>query len=249
MACESWRAKLDTYLDNELSTEETRSFDAHVRSCSACAVEGLSRVQTKRRVQAAGKRFAPSAEFRQRIQKSMTPRPKWSFGLGWRAATAALALLLVGGASFWGTMRSRSDQIVGEVADLHVATLASSSRVDVVSTDRHTVKPWFQGRIPFAFDLPDLQNSEFTLLGGRVAYLEQAPGAHLIYQLRKHEVSVLIFQEKALPGHLEENSVAARRLSFRVETWSQNGLRYFVLGDVNAPDIESLARLLRAAQS
>jgi|SRR5438445_13863468 len=63
-------------------------------------------------------------------------------------------------------------------------------------TDRHTVKPWFQGKIPFAFDLPELQNSEFSLLGGRMTYLDQTPGAHLIYDARKHHISVFVFQER-----------------------------------------------------
>ena len=64
---------------------------------------------------------------------------------------------------------------MSELVDLHVATLASSNPIDVVSSDRHTVKPWFEGKIPFTFNLPELQNSPFTLVGGRVSYLNQSP--------------------------------------------------------------------------
>ena len=108
-----------------------------------------------------------------------------------------------------------ADQVFSEIADLHVATLASSSPVDVISTDRHTVKPWFQGKIPFAFDLPELQNSEFSLLGGRMTYLDQTPGAHLIYDVRKHHISVFVFQERSLrlPGRTERQFFLAERLS------------------------------------
>ena len=88
--------------------------------------------------------------------------------------------------------------MVSELADLHVATLASANPVDVVSTDRHTVKPWFAGRIPFTFNLPELQDSPFTLVGGKVSYLNQSPGAELIYRVRQHQISVFIFQEKDL---------------------------------------------------
>jgi len=136
---------------------------------------------------------------------------------------------------------------------LHVATLASSSPVDVISTDRHTVKPWFQGKIPFAFNLPELQNSEFSLLGGRMAYLDQTPGAHLIYDIRKHHISVFVFQERALslslklPASLDENSPSPTQLPFNMRTWSQDGLRYFVIGDASAADIDSLAKLFKAA--
>ena len=249
MACESWQAKLDTYLDGELPSEQMRAFDAHVRNCLSCSSAALALVRTKRSVHDAGKRFTPSPEFRKRIQNSIAARPRRNLGFAWRTATAGFALLVIVGAAYWGSVRSRTDRAFGEVADLHVATLASASPVDVVSTDRHTVKPWFQGRIPFSFDLPELENSGFSLLGGRMTYLEQAPGAHLIYQVRKHEISVFIFQEASLRGRLDENASATRKSSFNVETWSQGGLRYFVIGDASGGDIESLARLFRAPQA
>ena len=140
-------------------------------------------------------------------------------------------------------------QAFSEIADLHVATLASTNPVDVLSTDRHTVKPWFQGKIPFTFNLPELQNSEFTLLGGRLTYLGQAPGAHLIYQVRKHQISVFIFQERDMKGGLGSDPEVRRRRSFEVETWGQDSLRYFVIGDANVGDIRELASRLKAAGS
>jgi anti-sigma factor RsiW len=130
-----------------------------------------------------------------------------------------------------------------------VATLASSSPVDVISTDRHTVKPWFQGKIPFAFNLPELQNSDFSLLGGRMTYLEQTPGAHLIYDVRKHHISVFVFQERSLAPRLDQNSLPPKNLSFNMATWSQGGLRYFVIGDASTADIDSLAKLFKATSS
>src|SRR5712691_7331536 len=249
MVCESWKATLDTYLDGELSEEETRTFDAHLRSCPSCSGDALARVQTKRAIQVAGKRFAPSAEFRRRVQQSIAPKPRRSLRLGWMFAAAIAVILAVGAltSTYMGT-RSR-DQVFSEIADLHVATLASSSPVDVISTDRHTVKPWFQGKIPFAFDLPDLRNTEFSLLGGRMTYLGQTPGAHLIYDVRRHHISVLVFQERSLRAKLDENSLAPKQLSFNMETWSQGGLRYFVIGDASAADIDSLAKLFKTAAS
>jgi len=201
----------------------------------------------KRAIQVAGKRFTPSAEFRKRVQHSIAPRPRRSFSLGWMLAAAA-AVILVGGtltSTYVGTRGN--DQVFSEIADLHVATLASSSPVDVISTDRHTVKPWFQGKIPFAFNLPELQNTEFLLLGGRMTYLDQTPGAHLIYDVRKHHISVFVFQERSLPARLDESSVSPKKLPFNMETWSQGGLRYFVIGDASTADLDSLAKLFKAA--
>jgi anti-sigma factor RsiW len=247
MVCESWKAKLDTYLDGEVPEEEMRTFDAHVRKCPSCAAGALARVQMKRAIQVAGKRFTPSAEFRKRMQQSMAPQRQRSFRLGWMLAAAAVVILVVGTltSAYLGN-RSGRDQVFSEIADLHVATLASSSPVDVISTDRHTVKPWFQGKIPFAFNLPELQNSEFSLLGGRMTYLDQTPGAHLIYDVRKHHISVFVFQERSLPASLDNNSLSPKKLPFNMETWSQGGLRYFVIGDASA-DIDSLAKLFKAA--
>jgi anti-sigma factor RsiW len=247
MVCESWKAKLDTYLDGEVPEGETRIFDTHVRSCPSCSADALMRVQMKRAIQAAGRRYTPSAEFRKRMQQRLAPKPQRSFRLSLMLVTAAAVVVAVGTltSAYLGT-RSGGDRAFSEVADLHVAALASSSLVDVISTDRHTVKPWFQGRIPFAFNLPELQNTEFSLLGGRMTYLEQTPGAHLIYDVRKHHISVLVFQERSLPGRLDEHSVS-RKQPFNMETWSQGGLRYFVIGDASSADIDSLAKLFKAA--
>ena len=83
MVCESWKEKLDTYLDGELPEVEMRNLDAHVRSCPVCSADALARVQMKRAVQVAGKRFTPSAEFRRRMQQSIVPKPRRSFRLAW----------------------------------------------------------------------------------------------------------------------------------------------------------------------
>jgi len=254
MVCESRKATLDTYLDGELPPEEMRAFDVHVHNCPSCSADALTRVQTKRAIQVVGKRFTPSAEFRRRMQLSIVAKPRRGrFGFAWMMATAVIAILAAVGLTATYNEREgvHTERVYSEVADLHVATLASSSPVDVISTDRHTVKPWFQGKIPFAFDLPELQNSEFSLLGGRMAYLDQTPGAHLIYDVRKHHISVFVFQERSLrlPGRLNENSFAPKNVSFNMETWSRGGLRYFVIGDASAANIDSLAKLFKADAS
>src|SRR6202167_862335 len=246
MVCESWKEKLDTYLDGELPAEEMRSFDAHVRGCPSCSADALTRVQMKRAIQSAGKRYTPSTDFRKGMQQKIAAKPQRRVALGWMFAAAAVILVAGTFTSVYLGTRSGRDQVFSEIADLHVATLASSSPVDVISTDRHTVKPWFQGKIPFAFNLPELQNSEFSLLGGRMTYLDQTPGAHLIYDVRKHHISVFVFQERSLPATLDDNP-ASKKQPFNMETWSHGGLRYFVIGDASAADIDSLAKLFKAA--
>jgi anti-sigma factor RsiW len=246
---DDFTAKLDSYLDGELRADETKAVDLHVRSCPACAADVLNRVQLKRAIQIAGKRYSPSPQFRARVQSQMATRPRLSLTQVWLSAASVIAMLLVAGvlANYVGHQRLERQHAFSEIADLHVVTLASTNPVDVVSTDRHTVKPWFQGKIPFTFNLPELSNSEFTLLGGRVVYLEQAPGAQLIYQVRKHEISVFIFQDGAVSPALRAESGPLKRVSFNLQSWSDNGLRYFVIGDASADDIRKLADLLKSA--
>src|SRR5882724_6094311 len=94
MVCDSWKATLDTYLDGELPSEEMRAFDVHVYNCPSCSADALARVQTKRAIQVAGKRFTPSAEFRRRMQQSIAAKPqRRRFGFTWMMATAVIAIL------------------------------------------------------------------------------------------------------------------------------------------------------------
>jgi len=97
------------------------------------------------------------------------------------------------------------------------------------------------------FDLPELQNTEFRLIGGRMAYVGQSPGAHLLFGVRKHQISVFVFQDRESFAGLSASPQDSDRLSFSLETWSDRGLRYVVIGDASPADVRALGGLLRAA--
>lgn len=241
--------KLDAYIDGELSAAEARALNEHVKQCASCGAEGLRRVQQKRMVQAAAFKFKPDAAFRTRIRKQIGSPGRSPWFARWVPVLVAVAAAFLIAAFLFTSQRSRGNeqQLLSELVDQHVASLASATPVDVISTDRHTVKPWFAGRIPFTFNLPDLQNTPFTLVGGRVAYLKQSPGAELIFRARLHQISVFIFQGRAvLDGGGKEG--ARTNLSFQVNTWHHDGLRYFVVGDAGSSDIEQLSKLMQAAE-
>ena len=249
MACEQWSDKLDAYVDGELSSMEANEIGRHLPGCSGCAAQALERVQMKRSVADAGKYFESSSEFRKKIEKSVRKSSKRSNIRGWQiiALPAALVLIISVAMSFYiSREKTKRERVYSELADLHVATLASATPVDVLSSDKHTVKPWFQGKIPFTFNLPELQGTEFELVGGRVAYMGQVPGAQLIYRLRKHELSVFIFQDRGAEM-ASWVSDPTSMLSFTFQTWAKNGLRYFVVGDVSRADVDALSKLLRDA--
>lgn len=252
MSCELWAGKLDAYVDGEGAREDLLAMEEHLRTCPDCAREALATMQLKRATQLAAQRFTPSPEFRLRMEKMLRKNRKPAGWLAWRPGLIAVAavLLLALASSLVFTRHVEREQALAELLDLHVATLASANPVDVISTDRHTVKPWFQGKLPFSFNLPELANTQFKLLGGRVAYLNHSPAAQLLFQTGKHQISVFIVQEQdgqrgAISAAL--NSGAVREKGFNMETWSENGLRYTVVSDTNAADVHALSELLTAA--
>lgn len=246
MSCDQDRATLEAYLDGELAADQERSLQEHLRSCSDCAAEIAAMVSMRRAMKPAASRFKPSEEFRRKVQSQTAPnqsiRARWFLP----AAVIALAVMVV--AVVWVRQSTLRNQTFREVADLHISDLASANPYDVVSSDRHTVKPWFQGRIPFAFNLPEFAGSEFTLLGGRVVYLHQQPAAQVVVGAGQHRISVLIVQEGSAFGTapLLSGGTAVRD-SFNVETWQQHGLRFFVIGDAEQGVIHRLSQELQRA--
>ena len=252
MTCELSAKELDTYLDGELAESETRSLEQHLKGCTDCAALILSKVQMKQAIRTAGQRYKPDAAFRarmqQKVQQSLAQSAPFRLNRLWfplLAGPLVLVAVLVF-ALLIGRQPRSDDHLLSELADLHVATLASANPVDVVSTDRHTVKPWFQGKIPFTFNLPELQDSPFTLVGGKTAYLRQSPGAELVFRVRQHQISVFIFQERTL-GNLRGLDEMKNAESFSLRSWSHNGLRYFEVGDVAGADLDRLRELIQAA--
>jgi anti-sigma factor RsiW len=249
MTCE-WHSKIDPYVDAALPEADLAQMEAHVRVCPSCAAEALSRSQMKRVVRAAaGNAFTPRPEFRLKIEQAIgarqKPKRRW-FQLPQLAlATAAFAVIVLCLGLWW--YRAPQTDAIAEVADLHVSALASANPVDVISTDRHTVKPWFEGKLPFTFNVPELQNSRFRLIGGKVTYLEQNPGAQLLFGVRKHQISVFIFQDRDGLARLGSNPSEKRKLEFTIETWAEGGLRYFVISDASPDDVHALSELLQAA--
>ena len=254
MSCLEWQSRVQAYVDAELSPHDMESFRAHAASCTDCASAALALIEAKGALRRAGQRYVVSPELRARISTATVTqthkataqlhRQKVAVRSWAKWALAAPALILLAAGLFFFSGRPQRPSSLGEFADLHVADLASSNPVEVVSTDRHTVKPWFQGRIPFTFDLPDLQGSPFTLTGGRVAYFHQEPGAQLIFTYQRHMISAFIFRDTPQLA-ISQSSFSDRSTSFNLQTWTHDGLRYVLVSDVNAATLEQLAALLQ----
>lgn len=244
MTCNEWQSKIDAYVDSELSPGEAVAFGEHLNGCAGCAASALSRMKMKQAVQLAGRAHHLPIEFRLKFREQIGSRkssrkPWLALGL----VAAALVVVAVIGVQF-AMSRARSRQVISEIADLHVSNLASSTPVDVISTDRHTVKPWFQGKVPFTFDLPELAGTDFSLVGGRHVFVEREPAALLLFKYRGHFLSVFVLSDRAPFSQLGDST--RRQAAFTVQSWRQAGLRYVMITDTEPGQAQRLATLLQS---
>jgi anti-sigma factor RsiW len=209
------------YADGELAPAVLTVAEEHLRECSHCASAVLSAVQLKRAIREAMPRRAPRRPLALPGQRSRAP---W-----WLAAAALLVLLLGGGLS--AVARSRA--AARELVDLHTTILAGSNPIDVLSTDRHTVKPWFEGRVPFAVEVPELDGTSFRLIGGRLVFWRSRPAAYLLIGKGAHRISLFEFDSTPILGSVP---------GMTMEEWSAGGLSYVAVGDVPRTDLQSLRR-------
>jgi anti-sigma factor RsiW len=240
MTCELWRDQITSYVDGELAASHDHEVSQHLKQCGECTLYAASEIHLKRAVASAGRRYKPSAELRASVLKSIGATRKQSLWTrAWIPALATAALLLIAALGIL-ILRAKNGDLNREIADIHLSTISSANPVDVISTDQHTVKPWFQGKLPFTFNLPELAGSQFTLIGGRVVYLRGAPSALLLFQYKLHRISVVISPDTLPAGS------SGDRGGFHVLSWAKNGYRYTVVGDAATDILNDLSGRLRA---
>jgi anti-sigma factor RsiW len=240
-SCE-WQEKIGLYVDGELEPGAEQAVAGHLQSCADCSSAVIEQQALKKAVRIAGKRYTAPPELYASVQKQLHPKKSAAPWLRWSALVASMALVAVL-AFTWLARPSASNATVDQLIDQHVMMLASANPVDVVSSDRHNVKPWFQGKIPFTFNLPELAaGSPFTLIGGKLTYGQHSPGAELVYQVRQHKMSVFIFQARNVQGE-----PAVGNQAFVVNGWQQNGLQYYIVTDAAHEDADRLRALLQDA--
>jgi anti-sigma factor RsiW len=216
----------------------------------------------------AGQRYAPPPDLQRRLaqvvakEKSSlaaksgdTPayrqRSLASIGsLGWMAAAAVLLIAISIGLVQRQRVSSqrtaeRASALITEVSDQHIATLAGGSAPEVISTDRHTVKPWFQGKIPFSFNLPENLPANTTLDGANLSYLGSQPVAQLLYSIGKHRVSVFLRERSASEA---AHPMQAEHAGFHVEGFDTDDLEVLAVSDVDPARLRELVAAIRQAQ-
>ena len=233
MDCREHERLLDAYLDGELDLARSLEFETHVESCAACAV-ALERGDALKGAIARAPYFHAPESLRRKIAGPSRRVPyEW---MALAAGIAALALVL------WRVGAPGAAPLDREVVAAHVRSLQVNHLLDVASTDQHTVKPWFTGKLDFAPDVKDLSAQGFPLVGGRLDYLDGRALAALVYRRRQHTINVFTW-----PARGAESAPRVESLQgFNLARWTRGGMEWWAISDVSSADLEQLARYLGA---
>lgn len=256
MDCEGARARMSAARDGALDKGEQQAFDVHLAACTACASEFDRMHVLARRLAAAGARRAP-AGLRIRVQQSLHSEPpaqgrqdRWSRAWDWTnnrgrvlavAASLALSILLSGMAGYLIGVRESSEGLVRrDAVAAHIRALLQDAPIQVASSDSHTVKPWFAGRVDASPVVRDLSTEGYVLLGGRVDYVGARRVGVLVYKQRQHLITIYFWPS----GGADATAVAARQNGYNLLQWTASGLDYLAVSDLNLGDMQRLSRLL-----
>jgi anti-sigma factor RsiW len=256
MSCELTQRYVPGYLDGELDLVRTIEMEGHLKGCPVCAqeLENLKALRTA--LQRSSLAYAAPAALRERIQASLRAssgvgvqehKIKWYSLNLWQFAGAFALLVLVSVSGWQWALHLRtpsSDQRVeAEVFASHVRSLEAEHLMDVVSTDQHTVKPWFDGKLDFSPPVEDLATDGFPLVGGRLDYLEGREVAALVYQRRKHFINVFVWPDGS--GTKSPQMIEARQ-GYNITRWARGGFQFWAVSDVSEPDLAQFVSFLQS---
>jgi anti-sigma factor RsiW len=254
---------LNALADGELSAEQLAGVHTHLAECASCTSNALAQSLLKSATARAGRRYTPPQQLHERMarlarQQSAPdeysrPARRPASGFGFSGWAVAAALLLVCASIFvyerhahqTALISSESAALVSEACDQHIATLAANASPQVISTDRHTVKPWFQGKIPFSFNLPENLPADTKLEGANLTYFHNQPAALLLYSIGKHRVSVFVLQKTS---SALSKGLTAEHSGFHVTSFTTHDLEVFAVSDVDPVRLSNLSSLIEQAQ-
>jgi anti-sigma factor RsiW len=251
MTCDEAEVLLHALIDDELDAGHARDVEAHAAQCARCAAQLAAYRDLRQALQGGNLRYVAPASLRRSIDRAVpstsvvTSRRTLlkGFALGGlvsAAAAASVTLVIVG--------EDRDKRILGEAISAHLRSLQAEHLTDVLSSDQHTVKPWFNGRIDLAPPVIDLTARGFTLVGGRLDFIDGKPVAAIVYRRRVHVINLFVGQGMgpALPGPKVKTVQG-----FNIRRWTDQGLTLLAVSDLNADELEEFGlkfeEALRAA--
>lgn len=264
--------KLNALADGELPADQLIWVTDHLHSCPACTSFALEQSLLRSATMRAGQRYTPSNEVLARMERLISSQnssrlsgeknqdsrwstinrsSQWSVWSGWAAAACLLVLAGILGVI---TLNQRTSQtsagnraaLATELSDQHIATLAANLPPQVLSSDRHTVKPWFQGKLPFTFNLPENLPEDIKLEGANLTYVHGRPAAQLLYSIGRHRVSVFLQQQASA----EQQPVQiAQRAGFHLASFHTKDLDVIGISDVDPTRLTDLMSRIEQVQA
>jgi anti-sigma factor RsiW len=249
MTCAETKILLHALLDGELDAGHARNVETHLEGCPRCAAQFRAHREMQQAMSAAQLRYTAPMSLRRRIEMmlpSSAPRRTSSrrsllkgFVMGTALSTALAASLVI------AVIRTDPDQrVLGDVMSAHVRSLQGDHLTDVQTSDQHMVKPWFNGKLDIAPPVVDLTAQGFTLLGGRLDYIDGKAVASIVYRRRTHVINLFVAQGAASERH---GAKLDTMQGFNIRRWSAQGLEFFAISDLNAEELQEFVDKFEAA--
>jgi anti-sigma factor RsiW len=247
MFCDEIKSLLDALVDHEVASDQLADVDSHLRTCSSCSVDLVQLQSLRDSIQDALHYHTAPDHLRDQIRFSLrgaeyfdqpSRRPAWR---GWGAIAAAIAFSALLSGPYLVNERNKRELVADELLSAHQRALIGRA-VDVASSNQHTVKPWFNGKLSFSPPVLDLATDGFPLTGGRVDYVADRPIAALVYARRLHRIDVFVWPKAA------ETAPSSRfeRNGFHELSWEKDGFLFSAVSDLNAAELTGFVTLLRA---
>lgn len=249
LSCQEMQNLTDGYMDGELDLLNNLRVERHLQECPACA-RAQQNQQTLRTALSTGPLyFRAPAKLQKRVLSSVRASAKgerkpdmWSWPRLAAAGSLALIAILILSFVFVRRGPARDELLAQEVVSGHVRSLMASHLTDVASTDQHTVKPWFEGKLDFSPQVTDLTAQGFPLVGGRLDYIDNRPVAALVYQRRQHLINLFVWPEAIESAGRDKMIV---RQGYNLIYWHRAGMVYWAVSDLNVGELQEFAQALQ----
>ena len=247
MTCDEAEVLLHALIDGELDAGHAREVENHIAGCSRCAAALRDYREMSKAIAEAGARYTAPAALRQRIERAL-PQPQAApnrravlrgFAMGSAvsalAATGLVAIVL---------RNDDAERIQAEVVSAHLRSLQAGHLTDVISTDQHTVKPWFNGRLDVSPPVIDLTAQGFTLIGGRLDYVDARAIGAVVYKRRQHVVNLFVSQTSSTEYRAPKTETMQ---GFNCRRWGNRGLNFWAVSDIGADELAEFVDKFEAA--
>jgi len=248
MTCVDAQPQLHTYLDGELDLNASLGIEKHLESCDACSREYRKLELLRAEIADADLDFTSDAVLR-RLRASVERQGELTGLAGWKSALRSPALLAAAAAVLILALylpgrfsTGNHDSMDREIVDSHLRSLLAGHLIDIPSSDQHTVKPWFQGKLEFSPPVPDLGAQGFVLAGGRLDVIAARKVAVIVYKRREHVINLWISPQSSGPSEPELTEIN----NYHLLSWSKDGMLYRAVSDLNVGELRTFADAIRS---